>query len=79
MSKTLYPVKLNVRRAFLKSQNLEPILGSKHEKWSKPGLKRPVVFPTHGQGKKEIVPKIISTNLDTLGVSVEDFIKFVES
>jgi len=43
---------------------------SGHEKWSKPGLSRPVVFQTH----KDPVPEfIIRANLKTLNLNRQDF------
>ena len=43
---------------------------SGHEKWTKPGLSRPVVFQTH----KDPIPEfIIRANLRTLNISRQDF------
>ncbi|MDZ4706928.1 MAG: hypothetical protein SH818_00885 [Saprospiraceae bacterium] len=77
MSSVLGPVKLSVWRAFLQSKGCEQIASKQHEKWQKTGLKRPVIFPTHNQNKKEIHPFLIRINLRTLEVSVEEFLEFI--
>jgi len=48
---------------------------SSHRKYKKAGLLRPVIIPTN---KKELPPFIISTNLRTLGISKEQFIKIIK-
>lgn len=46
-----------------------------HEKWSKPGMLRPVIFQTH----KEPIPEFIIKNiLRTIGISKQEFIALLE-
>jgi len=47
---------------------------SSHIFYRKPGLKRPIVF----QADREISPHIIKTNLETLNISIKDFLKMIE-
>jgi len=46
-----------------------------HEAWMKPGMSRPVIFQTHVDPVPEMV---IKSNLRTLGISKEDFLKMLE-
>lgn len=75
MSQRVVPVKLKVWRKFLKKQGYskEGVEGD-HEKWNKPGMPRPVIFPNKW---KELPPFFINTNLDTMGISVEDYQKII--
>ena len=66
-------VKISVWRTFLKEEGLtmEPGKGD-HEKWTRPGLTRPVIFQT---AIDPIPAPIILNNLRTLGISKTDFLK----
>ncbi len=46
-----------------------------HEKWSKPGMLRPVIFQTH----KEPIPEFIVKNiLRNIGITKQEFIALLE-
>jgi len=45
-----------------------------HRKYSKPGIKRPIVIPR----RSDIPPSIIANNLKTAGLSVEDYFRLLE-
>ncbi len=47
-----------------------------HEAWSKDGMTRPVIFQTHVDPIPEF---IIRSNLRTLGISREEFIRLLNS
>lgn len=67
-------VSLTDFRRFLKSQGLEFItIKGGHEKWSKKGLLRPIVFQTHIDPMPEM---ILRSNLRTLRVTTDSFIAF---
>ena len=76
MAKNLKNIRLAVFRRFLMSVGCE--YKSKeggHEKWRRPGLTRPIVLQTH----EEPIPEfVIRKNLQTLTVSREDFIHWLE-
>lgn len=74
--KKISNVELRIFRKFLQSQGCieKPCKGG-HEKWVKPGITRSVILQSHA----DPVPKhIIESNLRTLGVSKEQFIKYLE-
>lgn len=45
-----------------------------HEKWYRPGLKRPVIIQNHID---PIPERVVRSNLNTLGVSRKDFEKWL--
>jgi len=47
-----------------------------HERWSKPGMIRPVIFQTN---KKEIPEFIFKNNLKTIGKTVKEFFETLSS
>lgn len=47
-----------------------------HESWWKEGLTRPVVFPNHINPMWE---EVIKSNLRTLGITKEDFLKLLDT
>lgn len=47
-----------------------------HEAWQKKGMLRPVIFQTHVNPVPEF---IVKTNLRTLGISRDEFIRILES
>lgn len=47
-----------------------------HEKWTKPGLKRPITLQTHIDPVPE---RIVKSNLNTLGISRKEFEKWLLS
>ena len=47
-----------------------------HEKWTKPGLKRPITLQTHIDPVPE---RTVRSNLNTLGVSRKEFEKWLLS
>lgn len=49
--------------------------GTSHRKYSKPGLKRPVVITVHGRGEIPIFH--IKTNLNTLGISTKKYLELL--
>ena len=47
-----------------------------HRKYKKPGLVRPITVPVH---TKELAPFFIQTNLKTLEISKEEYLKILDS
>ncbi len=76
MSRKLAPVKVRDFRQFLKTVGCtyERTQGD-HEIWSKPGLLRPVVFPTKD---KEITTFFIRSNLRTLGLTDQEYFNLIQ-
>lgn len=65
------PVKIKVWRKFLLAYGLSfYTVEGDHEKWNKPGLPRPVIFPIKD---KEIKEHHYSTNLRTMGLTKKQF------
>lgn len=75
MSRKITPIKVRQFRSFLKVAGCtyDRIKGD-HEIWVKPGLKRPIVFPIKD---KEITPRIIVSNLNTLGISPQEYLNLI--
>lgn len=71
----MHPVKVSDFRKFLSSQGFtfDRTKGD-HEIWIKPGVNRPVVFPTKD---KELSPFFIKSNLKTMELSFDDIDKFL--
>ena len=72
---TLSNVVITDFRRFLKSQGLEykSTVGG-HEKWSKAGLLRPVIFQTHID---PIPLPVIKNNLRTMGCTTQMLVEFL--
>ena len=75
MSRKLHPIKTRTFRKFLKKQNCKFVrIKGDHEIWRKQNLIRDIVFVTN---EKEVPPFHIKTNLKTLNISVEEFLKII--
>ena len=59
---------------FLKSKGCVEAKGTNHIKWKCPGCCRSIIFRN---APKEIPFAHIITNLDTMGVSIEDFLSWI--
>lgn len=72
-------VTLSDWRRFLKSQGLTQVTCGKggHEKWTKEGIIRPIIFSNHGG--KEIPLGIINSNLKSLEISYAEFLEITEA
>ncbi len=68
-------IKISVFRDFLEAQGLHYIdTKGGHEKWSKRGLLRPVIFQTH----IDPVPiPVLKNNLRTVGCTTQNLIDFL--
>ena len=73
---TLQNISIALFRKFLESQGLK-IIRKKggHERWAKSGLGRSIVLQSHVDPVPEF---IIRSNLRTMGLTVKEFISFVE-
>ena len=70
-------VSLKTFRQYLAWNGLEHIrTKGGHEVWSKKGMKRPVVIPTHEDPLYEFVAKNALINM---GVDIDNFIDFLKS
>lgn len=64
------PVQVKCWIAFLKSKNCQEAKGKKHAKWKCPGCLRSIIFRDQ---EKEIPFAHIKSNLQSMGVTVEEF------
>jgi predicted RNA binding protein YcfA (HicA-like mRNA interferase family) len=73
------PIKTQTFRKFLQHIGLVFVrIEGDHEIWDRPGvsLLRPVTFITN---EKEVPPIHLKTNLKTIGMSLKDFYKLVQT
>lgn len=76
----LHPVKHKVFRKYLLSLNCKfDRINGGHEIWSKNGILRPITFPIHGDSKKDISSFYIESNLKTLGLTKDHFLKWIKA
>ncbi len=77
MIQRIGPVKLSDFRKVLKTVGCKyDRMEGDHEIWIRQGMKRPVVFPVK---HKELVPRIVKSNLNTLDLSEENYLRILNS
>lgn len=69
------PVKTKCFIKFLAAHGCERKGHKKHEKWSKPGIIRPIMFWSQ---KKEVPFIHIKTNMNTLGIDISYFYQWID-
>lgn len=76
MPRTLKNISLTEFRKFLKYVGCKLIRTSGgHETWSRKDLNRPIVIQSH---KKTIPQFVVRNNLNTLGISKEEFLEILD-
>jgi len=69
------PIKTICWIKFLKSRNCTPGKGTNHTKWKCPNCCRSIIFR---EADKELPFFHVRTNLQTMGISIDEFLKWIE-